>query len=66
MVPGGNALRHPHLFNVEHTERGARGDCRAVLRKRLTMIVDALLAHPGGVANIAGRARAAGASDAEI
>lgn len=30
------------------------------------MIVDALLAHPGGVANIAGRARAAGASDAEI
>jgi len=32
----------------------------------MTMIVDALLSHPDGVANIAGRARAAGASDAEI
>ena len=32
----------------------------------MTMIVDALLSHPDGVANIASRARAAGASDAEI
>lgn len=32
----------------------------------MTMIVDALDAHPDGVANIANRARAAGASDAEI
>src|SRR5262249_10074569 len=32
----------------------------------MTMIVDALQSHPDGVANIAGRARAAGASDAEI
>ena len=32
----------------------------------MTMLVDALLSHPDGVANIAGRARAAGASDAEI
>ena len=32
----------------------------------MTMIVDALLSHPDGVANIAGRARTAGASDAEI
>jgi len=32
----------------------------------MTMIVDALLSHPDGVANIAGRARAVGASDAEI
>ena len=32
----------------------------------MTMIVDALQSHPDGVATIAGRARAAGASDAEI
>lgn len=32
----------------------------------MTMLVDALDAHPDGVANIANRARAAGASDAEI
>ena len=31
-----------------------------------TMIVDALLSHPDGVANIANRARGAGASEAEI
>jgi alkylhydroperoxidase/carboxymuconolactone decarboxylase family protein YurZ len=30
------------------------------------MMVDALQAHPDGVANIANRARAAGASEAEI
>jgi len=32
----------------------------------MTMIVDALLSHPDGVMNIANRARAAGASDAEV
>ena len=32
----------------------------------MTMIVDALTAHPDGVANIANRARAAGATEAEI
>jgi len=32
----------------------------------MTMIVDALLSHADGVATIAGRARAAGASDAEV
>jgi len=32
----------------------------------MTMIVDALQSHPDGVATIAGRARAAGATDAEI
>jgi len=32
----------------------------------MTMIVDALLAHADGVATIANRARAAGASEAEI
>ena len=32
----------------------------------MTMIVDAIQSHPDGVANIANRARAAGASEAEI
>ena len=32
----------------------------------MTMLVDALMAHPEGVATIAKRARAAGASEAEI
>jgi alkylhydroperoxidase/carboxymuconolactone decarboxylase family protein YurZ len=32
----------------------------------MTMIVDALLSHPDGVANIANRARSAGASETEI
>ena len=32
----------------------------------MTMVVDAIQSHPDGVATIAGRARAAGASDAEI
>ena len=32
----------------------------------MTMIVDAIQAHPEGVANIANRARAAGATEAEI
>jgi alkylhydroperoxidase/carboxymuconolactone decarboxylase family protein YurZ len=32
----------------------------------MTMIVDAITAHPDGCANIANRARAAGATEAEI
>lgn len=32
----------------------------------MTMIVDAIMAHPDGCAALAGRARAAGASEAEI
>ena len=32
----------------------------------MTMIVDAILSHPDGVANIANRARGVGASEAEI
>lgn len=32
----------------------------------MTMIVDAIMAHADGVANIAHRARAAGATEAEI
>ena len=44
----------------------ADGAIPAKYKILMTMIVDALLSHPDGVANIAGRARAAGASDAEI
>ena len=36
------------------------------LKTLMTMLCDALLAHPDGVANIAKRARALGASEAEI
>ena len=32
----------------------------------MTMIVDAIMAHPDGCAALAGRARSAGASEAEI
>ncbi|MFC1952154.1 carboxymuconolactone decarboxylase family protein [Chloroflexota bacterium] len=36
------------------------------IKTLMTMLCDALLAHPNGVANIAKRARSLGASDAEI
>jgi alkylhydroperoxidase/carboxymuconolactone decarboxylase family protein YurZ len=42
------------------------GAIPAKYKHLMTMIVDALQAHPDGVANIANRARAAGASEAEI
>ena len=42
------------------------GAIPAKYKHLMTMIVDALDAHPDGVANIANRARAAGASEAEI
>jgi alkylhydroperoxidase/carboxymuconolactone decarboxylase family protein YurZ len=42
------------------------GAIPAKYKHLMTMIVDALLSHPDGVANIANRARAAGASEAEI
>src|SRR3989454_8493776 len=42
------------------------GAIPAKYKHLMTMIVDALLAHPDGVATIANRARAAGASEAEI
>jgi alkylhydroperoxidase/carboxymuconolactone decarboxylase family protein YurZ len=42
------------------------GAIPAKYKHLMTMIVDALLSHPDGVATIAGRARAAGATDAEI
>ena len=44
----------------------ADGAIPAKYKHLMTMIVDALLSHPDGVATIANRARAAGASEAEI
>jgi alkylhydroperoxidase/carboxymuconolactone decarboxylase family protein YurZ len=42
------------------------GAIPAKYKHLMTMLVDALQAHPDGVMNIATRARAAGASEAEI
>ena len=42
------------------------GAIPAKYKHLMAMIVDALLCHPDGVANIANRARGAGASEAEI
>ena len=42
------------------------GAIPAKYKHLMTMIVDAIQSHPDGVAMIAGRARAAGASEAEI
>jgi len=42
------------------------GAIPAKYKHLMTMIVDALQSHPDGVANIANRARAAGASEAEV
>jgi alkylhydroperoxidase/carboxymuconolactone decarboxylase family protein YurZ len=42
------------------------GAIPAKYKHLMTMIVDALQSHPDGVANIANRARATGASEAEI
>jgi alkylhydroperoxidase/carboxymuconolactone decarboxylase family protein YurZ len=42
------------------------GAIPAKYKHLMTMIVDAIQSHPDGVANIANRARGAGASDAEI
>jgi alkylhydroperoxidase/carboxymuconolactone decarboxylase family protein YurZ len=48
-------------------ERALRdGAIPAKYKILMTMIVDALQSHPDGVANIANRARAAGATEAEI
>ena len=44
----------------------ADGAIPAKYKHLMTLIVDALLAHPDGVATIANRARAAGATEAEI
>jgi alkylhydroperoxidase/carboxymuconolactone decarboxylase family protein YurZ len=42
------------------------GAIPAKYKHLMTMVVDALQSHPDGVASIAGRARGAGASEAEI
>ena len=42
------------------------GAIPAKYKHLMTMLVDALQSHPDGVANIANRARGAGASEAEI
>ena len=42
------------------------GAIPAKYKHLMTMLVDALQSHPDGVMNIANRARAAGASEAEI
>lgn len=44
----------------------ADGALSLKVKTLMTMLCDALLAHPDGVANIAKRARALGASEAEI
>ena len=44
----------------------AEGALSVKTKTLMTMLCDALLAHPNGVANIAKRARALGASEAEI
>ena len=59
----------PELFKVVN---GARetiltdGALSLKVKTLMTMLCDALLAHPDGVANIANRARAAGATEEEI
>ena len=45
---------------------GADGALSGKVKILMTMLCDAILAHPDGVANIANRARAAGATEEEI
>jgi alkylhydroperoxidase/carboxymuconolactone decarboxylase family protein YurZ len=53
-----------YMAQREHVLRD--GAIPAKYKHLMTMIVDALQTHPDGVATIANRARAAGASEAEI
>ena len=53
-----------YMTQREHVLRD--GAIPAKYKHLMTMIVDALLSHPDGVANIANRARGAGATEAEI
>src|SRR2546428_11758319 len=53
-----------YMAQREHVLRD--GAIPAKYKLLMTMIVDALQTHPEGVATIANRARAAGASEAEI
>ena len=59
----------PGLLNMVNGAREsvlADGALSLKVKTLMTMLCDALLAHPEGVANIANRARAAGASEEEI
>ena len=59
----------PELFKVVNGARESvliDGALSLKVKTLMTMLCDALLAHPDGVANIANRARAAGATEAEI
>jgi alkylhydroperoxidase/carboxymuconolactone decarboxylase family protein YurZ len=61
--------RDPEFVNSYMAQRDrilGEGAIPAKYKILMTMIVDALLSHPDGVANIANRARGAGASEAEI
>src|SRR3989442_6674597 len=53
-----------YMAQREHIMRD--GAIPAKYKHLMTMMVDALQSHPDGVANSANRARAAGASEAEI
>ncbi len=59
----------PQLFEDVSAVRDhvlADGALSLKVKVLMTMLCDALLAHPEGVANIANRARAAGATEEEI
>ena len=59
----------PELFNVVNGARESvltDGALSLKVKTLMTMLCDALLAHPDGVTNIANRARAAGATEEEI
>lgn len=59
----------PELFNQVSGVRSSvlsEGALPLKVKVLMTMLCDALLAHPEGVANIANRARAAGATEEEI
>jgi alkylhydroperoxidase/carboxymuconolactone decarboxylase family protein YurZ len=53
-----------YLAQREHVLKD--GAIPAKYKLLMTMIVDAIMTHPDGVATIANRARAAGATEAEI
>lgn len=61
--------RDPHFAETYLAQRERilqDGAIPAKYKILMTMIVDAITAHPDGVANIAQRARAAGATEAEV
>ena len=55
-----------HMVNGARESVLADGALSLKVKTLMTMLCDALLAHPEGVANIANRARAAGATEEEI